>query len=322
MKYCPTSLPLATALACLAVSQMGAQSLTTEYTTDINGRQVPVSASKTNAQGERTEISDSLNGRRVPREQTETRVLSESPTGRVTETITRKFNPEGGLVYTERAVSEQQKQGEDHSTQRVTIYRSDVNGAMQESERRSIDTVKQGGQTTSNVVLLHPSLNGIFDPYEKRTIVTTAGTGKTQEDQVTYRPSVSGQFTEAQREIRETQKSGDVTTSSVAEYEPDFTGTLHLHSQQSSTTTTAPDGSSTTKMNIYSQDFPGGVRDQNAAQKLLEERTIVRTKDPDGSIVEQTTIQQPTPRDPTRLEAPRKISETVCTGKCDNPPEL
>jgi hypothetical protein len=50
---------------------------------------------------------------------------------------------------------------------------------------------------------------------------------------------------------------------------------------------------------------------------LTEKRTIDRQKGADGAIVETQKVQLPSVSDPGRLDAARKISETICRGECD-----
>jgi hypothetical protein len=307
MKYC---------LYALVAAAAGlAQSNTASYITDINGHRVEVTSSTSPRDGEHTELSQSVNGRQVPLERTETHILSKGPNQTVTETIVRKFDRTGQLISTERTVQDEQKRGSG-STIRATIFRSDTNGSLHEDERRVIETQVQGPTTTSDVVISRAGPTGSFDPVEKRKVVTTGDANTTHENQTVYRPSQSGQFFEAQREAKDTQKVGNKTLENAADYEVDYTGKMQLVRQTVNSTTKATDGSEVTEMSIYERNSLGRPRDEQAAQKIDEQRIIERTKGPNGAVIETTTIRRPTLADPSHLGDPNKISETICTGKC------
>jgi hypothetical protein len=310
MKYC---------LYALVAAAAGlAQSNTASYITDINGRRVEVTSSTSSRDGEQTELSQSVNGRKVPLEQTETHILTKgNPT--VTETIVRKFDRTGQMISTERTVQEEQKRGSG-STIHATIYRSDANRTLREDERRVIETQTQGTTTTSDVVISRAGATRSFDPVEKRKVVTTGDANATHENQTVYRPSQSGQFFEAQREVKDTQKSGNKTIENAASYEVDYTGKMQLVRQTVSNTTKTGDTSEATEMNVYERNSLGRPRDEQSGQRIDEQRIIERTKEPNGAVIETTTVRRPTLADPSHLGEPRQISETICTGKCGPPP--
>lgn len=276
-----------------------AQSAVTVYTTDLSGHRVPDAKITSTEPGQRTFLSQSLNGRQVPLQATEARVLSEGPGGRVTETITRRYDADGKLLETERVVAEEQKGAGGQSSIKATVYRSDLHGRMIEAERRAIETVTQGSTTVSDVIVNRPTLNGTFEATEKRKVT------KVTEGSVT----------------RETDTAGGLTKTNVANYELNFTGRMEMMRQQAGTTTKAADGSEISEVNLYAVAPYGLARDQrNEGQKLKEQQIIVRTPGTGGTVVESTSVRRPTFADQSKLGAPVKISETVCTGKCDAPP--
>jgi hypothetical protein len=291
MKYC---------LYALVAAAAGlAQSNTATYITDINGHRVEVTSSVAR-DGDRTELSQSVNGRKVPLEQTETHILSKGPNQTVTETIVRKFDRTGQMISTERTVEDEQKRG-DAATIHATIYRSDTNGALHEDERRVIETQVQGPATTSDVVISRAGATGSFDAVEKRKVVTTGDANATHENETVYRPSQSGQFFEAQREMKDIQKAGNKTVENAASYEVDYTGKMQLVRQTLSNTTKASDGSEVTEMNIYERASAGRPRDEQAGQKIDQQRIIERTKGPNSAVMETTTVRRPSLADPSNL---------------------
>jgi hypothetical protein len=295
------------------------QSTITQYVTDVNGHRVldaTFTSAARNGQTLTSELTQSINGRQVPLQQTETRILSEGPAGRKTETIIRKYSPTGELASTEKVVTEEQKTGEGRSTIRATISRSDIQGRLVEAERRTIDTETQGNRTVSNVIIARPSLNGSFVPAEKRNIVTVDEKDATREVESILRPTQAGQFAESAREVRETQKSGGKITENHASYELDYAGRLQVWKQESSTTSKSADGTQVTELNIYAVNSDGVPRDERGGMKIKEQQIIVRTPAGKEGFIETTSIRRPTLADQNRLGSPTKILETMCTGNC------
>jgi hypothetical protein len=291
-----------------------AQSVTNIYTTDINGHTEAASSVASNSH--RSELSRSINGRDVPLEQTEERVLREDSTGKVTERIVRKYDPDGRLSATERTVTDERKLPGGGSSTRATTSRSDVNGQMQEAERRTIEVHPQGTGTRSQTVIERPTPNGSLEAFEKRNLVTQTTGAATHEDETVYRPSGNGGFSEALRQVRDVRKTGDQTVDHTTYYEPGVTGQLQLARQTVSTTTKRPDGSEVTEVNLYARATAGNVRDNDLPQQIQEQQIIERKKGPGDAVVETLNIRRPNPTDPNHLGELQKISETVCKGKC------
>ena len=293
------------------------QSETTLYTTDVNGHRV-AEAQFVSLDGDRAELNQSINGRTVPLERTETKVLSDQPNHRVTETIVRKYDATGQLGSTERTVLEEQKRT-GGSTLHATVYRSDANGRLQESERRVIDSQTQGAVTTANVTIARVGLSGSFETAEKRKVVTTVEGATTRETEIVERPAQGNlQFVEVARQIKESTKSGDKTTSTTVHYEPDYTGKMAVIREEMATTIKKSDGTQVTELNLYAASPYGIARDEQGGQKLREQQLIVR-KESGGVVTETTTVRRPTLADPNRLGDPTEISTLACTGKCDGP---
>ncbi len=298
-----------------------AQSSSTSYLTDLNGRRVEAIATVATkaAPGttETTELLRSVNGREVPLEQVETRVIRDDAGGKVVEKIVRRYDQTGRLASTERELTEEQKRADGGSTVRSTVYRSDLNGRQLEAERRTTETRVQGSTTTAETAVERPTLNGSFEVEAKHSHVavkTTAGENVTDTD---LRKTQSGQFYEAFRRVSEEIKSGASTTVQAAEYEPGVTGRMELARQSVSTTTKQPGGASVTELNLYAKSAETGrVENANAPPQIKEQQIIERIPGPNGGLIETISARRPTVSDPNRLGELRKISETVCRGKC------
>jgi hypothetical protein len=290
-----------------------AQSSSTIYTTDLNGHTVADGTSSSN-DGKHTQTTRSINGRAVPLEQSDERVISETPSGKVTEKIIRKYDPEGQLAQTTRIVTEEQKRASG-STVNSTTYRSDLNGAMHEDERKTVETNTSGPTTNTQTVISRDTPNG-FATVEKRSSVSETATDSTHTDETVYRADANGNFAPAVRTVTDTTQKNGQTVEKAALYEPiaDVTK-MQLSRQTVTTTTTRADGSSTAQTNYYGPSVPGNVRDPEAAQRLYEQDTVERST-AGGKTTETLTARRVTPNDPTHLGAPITVSETVCTGNC------
>jgi hypothetical protein len=309
VKYC---------LFVLIPAALCAQSSTVTINVDINGHRVESAPSVTTTEGDKTILNQSINGRLVPKEQTETRVLSETPTEKVTETFDRKFDQTGQLTLTERTLTTEQKRTDGGTSTNASVYRSDINGGMPEVERRQIETHPQGpGSTESDVTIARPSDNGGLQNVEQRKILTTTGPNSTHEDQTVYLKSTNGDFVARRRTVTDSQKSNDKTEASVANYETDYLGHMALLSSENTTTVVSKDGKQEIERNLYASASDGVARDDQGGQKIKEQQIIVRTPGPDGTVTETVSVRRPTLAEQTHLGPPVQISETVCTGKCD-----
>ncbi len=168
MKYCVHSLLCAS----LALAQSHGSSTTGLIVPDLNGNRVEA-AVYTAKDGDRQELTQSVNGRKVPLQQSETHVLSDGPSGKTTETLTRKYDATGQLVSTERTVVEEKKLP-NGAVIHATTYRSDLNGRMAEAERRTIESQTQGPTSSTNVTVSRPGISGSFDVAEKRSVISNA----------------------------------------------------------------------------------------------------------------------------------------------------
>lgn len=308
MKYC---------LLVVFPAALVAQSVANTYAVDINGRRVETSTVDTSRTGAKTEISQSINGRLVPKQQTETRVIRETPGEKVTETFDRKFDANGQLVSTERVVSVERKTSGGASSTSATIYRSDMNGSMQEAEHRTIETRPQGAGSTSEVTIARPSLSGGFETVERRKVVTAIQPNQKREEETVYQKSSNGDFVPARQAVTDSRQTGAKTEDTVANYEVDYAGHMVLLNSESSTSVKSADGKQVIERNIYASASDGVPRDEQGGQKIKEQQTIVRTPGPGGSVTETVSVRRPTLADQRVLGSPTQISETVCTGKCD-----
>jgi len=289
--------------------------VSTSYSTDVNGNRV-AGPSTVSTDGQHTQITRSINGRQVPVEQTEQRVLRETPNGRVVEKITKHFDPNGGVGSTERTVIEEEKLA-NGSVTHSTTYRSDLNGRMHESERRTVESHTQGSTTTTQSEIARPDLNGSLQVAEKRAVTSETANNTTHTDETVYRRSENGSFYPAVRDVTEKTQNGLQVAEKSAHYEQRDNQQLQLMGQTVSTTVQRPDGSSVAEVSLYGASAGDAkVHDSQSGLHLREQQTVEHIVGPGGSVTEVVTARRPSISDPGRLGDPRKVSETVCTGKC------
>lgn len=298
---------------------MGAQSASVTYTPDINGN-VVVGGEVVSTNGVTTDLRRSINGREVPLEQVQEKVLSKSGNTTVTERIVRHYGTDGQVVQTDRIVTETTKTGEGESVAHSTTYRSDISGNLNEAERKTIDTHKNGAMTVVDTSIEKKDLNGSFSVAEKRTATTEPTSGGKSESEDVYLRDANGTLYEAQKSSTVETKSGNVSVANKAIYEPGVNGNMSLTRQEVKKTASNPDGSSKEEVEIFGRASDGRARDAGAPPALTEKRTIERQKGPGNAIVETQTVQLPNVNDPGRLDAARPVSETICRGECTQKP--
>lgn len=263
-----------------------------------------------------TLLARSINGREIPLEQTETRVLSKTANGSVTETIVHRYDRNGQLASTERTVTEVENRT-GGSTLKSTTYATDLNGSLRETERKTVDTQTQGNTTNSETVIERPSINGGLQAVEKRSAVAETSGNSTHEDETVYRRSGTSDFAVAERRVGDTTRDGSKTTQSTALYQPIADASkLELARQQVTTTISNPDGSETRQVDHYLPSLPGTARSGDSTPKLWEQDTIQRKTSAGGVVTETVTARRTDPNHPTQLGAPQQLSETVCRGNC------
>jgi len=298
-----------------------AQNQSTQYVTDLSGNRVSSAFADTAVSKDgntKRELTQSINGRTVPLEKVERRETTSGNTTTI-EIITTRYNPTGETAMTERSVTQREKLANGGSNEATRVYRSDVNGNLQESERRTASTQVQGANSTTDISIDRVNINGGFQNAEKRNIVSATSGNRTDTKEIVYRPSQNGTMSAALQEVRTITKTGDTTSEQVAAYEPGVSGALQLARQTVTTSTKDKAGNETREVNLYAASIDGRVQEPGAPQQLKEQQSITRTVRPDGTVVESLSVRRPSLADPGKLGVPQKISDTICKGSCANP---
>lgn len=306
---------------CLAAQQSQVNQTTS---VDINGNVVQegatISKIETPNGSQTTMTTQSINGRNVPMEQVEVRVLRDDASGKVTERIVRRYDPQGNPLPPSRQVIEEQKRPDGSSTVQSITYTTDINGNTQVTEKSVTDTQKTASGETSETTVQRATLNGL-ETVQKESMVLSKQPNGYQSETTSYRRDQNGGFYPAVRQTTQHTVQGAEVTDSSAEYERDSYGELALHGQTVTHTTTRPDGLKDSMVDIYSREVPGTVTSSESPLKLQERQIYSSTAGPGGEVVQTFSVQRPTVSDPGTLGPPRQLSQTVCKGDCKPPKE-
>jgi hypothetical protein len=291
---------------------------------DVNGSVVadgPAISQTKSANGSQTTVTtQSINGRTVPLEQVEERILRNDASGKVTERIVRKFDPQGNPLPPFRQTIEEQKRPDGSSTIQSTSYGTDINGNTQITEKAITDTRKNVSGETSETVLQRPTANGL-ETVEKQSQVVSKQGNAYQSESTTYRRDGNGGFYPAVRQTTQHTVQGSQASDNSAEYERGPNGELQLHGQTVTKTVTRPDGSKDAVVEIYSHDVAGTVSGNESGLKLQEQQIVESTPGPGNTVVQTVSVRRPTISDTGTLGPARQLSQTVCKGDCKPPKE-
>ena len=303
---------------------LAAQQSTVSDTTsvDINGNRVAdgaaISQTKSTGGSVTTETHRSINGGSVPLERVEVRVLRDDASGKVTERIIHRFDPQGNPMPSVKETIEEQKRPDGSSTTQATTYRGDINGNMQIAEKTVTDSHPTGSGQTSETIVQRPTGNGLATVEKREQVVVKQGSGY-QSESTTYRSDGNGGFHTAVRQTTEHKEQNSKSSDSSAEYETGPNGDLQLHRQTVTETVTHPDGTKDAVVAIYGRNVPGTVTGSDSALKLQEQQVIETTPGPNNTVVQTLSVRRPSVSDPETLGPARQISQTVCQGDCKPP---
>lgn len=305
----------------LAAALAPAQNTTTGYTYDLNGGRVPDGQTlATKSDGASTWVRQgvSVNGRTVPQERVEEKVLVSDSNHKLVERMVYKYNPNGQPGPPEKVVIDERTAPDGTQTTQTSVYRGDINGSMQLSERSTAERRQDGQTVDTNMVIDRPGINGGLSTVEKRQTVEHVRSDGTHSSTEVYRKDENGTFYQALRTVTDQKKTDGAVTENTAVYEPGSSGQMQLSSQTVRTTTKEGNGAEHVQVDVYGKNVPGTVRDPNAKLQLQEQQLIDRGPASGNSVVETLSVRRPSLSDPTALGSPRKLSETVCTGKCSD----
>jgi hypothetical protein len=314
------------ALACVLVTLACSFSLTAQQSAvsdstsvDVNGNRVAdgpaISQTKTATGSVTTVTHQSINGGSVPLERVEVHILRDDASGKVTERIIRRFDPQGNPMPSVRETIEEQKHPDGSSTVQSTTYRGDINGNMQIAEKTTIDSHPTGSGESSETIVQRATADGLTT-VEKRDEVVVKQPSGYQSESTTYRSDGNGGFYTAVRQNTEHTVQGSEVSDSSAEYERGPNGELQLHGQTVTKTVTRPNGSQDAVVEIYGRNVPGTVSGSDSALKLQEQQVVETAPGPNNTVVQRVTVRRPSISDPQTLGPPRQLSETVCQGDC------
>lgn len=257
-----------------------------------------------------------LNGRSVPHEQIEEKVLRSEGGVRVVERVTRRFDPNGNALPPEKTVAETVTRADGTATETVTAYRGDINGRLQPVERATTEIRKADGATQRETSVERRTLNGGFEAVERRVASETETKTNTARDETIYARDANGRFVETWRTVVRATITGNEVREQTDEYDAATTGRLQLARQAIARTVKDASGAERREVDVYGPAAPGRPIDAGSPAHLRERQIYTTQPSADGTVIQVYAVQRPSVNSPRELEAPRKVSQTVCKGKC------
>ena len=256
----------------------------------------------------------------MPLEAVEEKVISEGPEGKVIERLVRRYDPNGRPGQSEKVRIEERKDASGATTVLTSVYDADLNGRYALRERATARTAKSGEVVQSETVVERPNLNGSLNLVEKRQAVQTGNEKNLLTDVTVYRRDTNGGLAQAERLTTQTVVENGQTTQTSATYNSNSTGKLELAGQRVSQAQKNADGSEVEVVSIYGGNPPARATSGYSNTPALREQQIIERKPgPGQSLVETFSVRRPNLESGT-LGPAQKISETVCTGKCQPEP--
>jgi hypothetical protein len=291
------------------------QSTVDSYTYDINGARVagPQTVASDHTRTERTR---SINGRTVPLERSEERVLRSDSTGKTIERIVRRYDPDGRQVQVERILVEEQTRGDGTSQVRTSTYQTDANGNPHLVERSIAENRKTPSGSASEVIIEKPSVNGSFETAERKLISEQATANGSVQNTTIFRRDENGRLFEAAKETVERTTAGAESTESATRYDAlSPSSRMEFSGMTRKTTLKQAGGSESIVVDVYGPYTPGSA-DYGSGRPHIKEQQVIQRQVSGNRVVETLAVRRPSLADPNVLSSEHKVSETVCTGKC------
>lgn len=263
-----------------------------------------------------SETYRNLNGRRVPFETSEEKVLSNEGGVRVVERMTRRFDPNGNPLPPEKTVSETTTRSDGSATEKVTTYRGDINGALQPVERTTAEIRKSGDSTQRETSIERKTLNGGFEAVERRVANETATKTASERDETIYARDANGRFAESWRTVVKATITGNEVREQTDDYDAATTGRLQLARQSVARTVKDASGAERREVDIFGPAAQGRSIDGSTPAQLRERQVYTTQPSADGTVIQVFAVQRASVNSGRELEPLRKVSETVCKGKC------
>lgn len=301
------------ALCCAAFAFAQSESRTSVYDGMGNRRDwstVQAGDSRSN------ETFRNLNGRRVPFESSEEKVIRNEGGVRIVERTTRRFDANGNPLPAEKAVVETVTRPDGSATEKITNYRGDINGTLQPVERATAEIRKSDGATLRETAIERKTLNGGFETVERRVASETATKTASERNETVYARDANGRFAETWRTVVKATITGNEIREQTDEYDAATTGRLQLARQSVARIVKDPSGAERREIDIFGPAAQGRAIESGTPAQLRERQVYTTQPSADGTVIQVFAVQRPTINSTRELEPLRKVSETVCKGKC------
>ncbi|MCE5311277.1 MAG: hypothetical protein LLG20_26865 [Acidobacteriales bacterium] len=272
------------------------------------------SSTRTGTGAQSSERIESVNGREIPRETVEERVLSEGDGAKITERVVRRYDADGLPGPPEKIRIEESKSPDGSISTVTSVYRSDLSGNYQLSEKATEQISKSGNVTTVERSVEKPTINASFGVVEKSSRTTTETDGSSHSESVTYRRETGGSFYAAAQEVADWKETKGAESETVTVFEGAPGGKMRFSRQTVTDARIAADGSVHAVTDVYNVVVPGQVSSEEATPQLRERQIFDRKAGPGGEVVETVSVRRPSLADPDRLGEAHRISEVTCHG--------
>jgi len=165
-----------------------------------------------------------------------------------------------------------------------------------------------------NTAIERPTINGSMEMVERREQVTRTTPNSQIENTAVYTRNTNGDFAESARSTVERTTENGTSVENAANYE------LGKLVKQTVSKTVRQGDTEVTQEDVFLANMPGVVRSADETRPQLQQRKLIERSFSANGSKEIVRMQTPVPGDPNRMSSPRKVEETVCTGKCGAPP--
>lgn len=290
------------------IAGLAAAQQTATYNYDLNGHRIESVGSHNS-----TTTIRNADGREVPLQKVEEKVISDDGTTRVVERIVRQYTTDGRPGPPEKTRIEERKSADGSLTTSTTTWKGDISGNLVLSERSVSESHTSADGSVVNTAVERPTINGSMEMVERRERVTRTSPNSETENTTIYTLNTNGSFAESARSTVERTKQNGTMVENAANYE------LGKLVKQTVSTTRRQGDTEEVQEDVFLADTPGVVRAQGESRPQLQQRRLIEKTYSSAGSKEIVRMQQPVSGDPSRLGNPRKVEETICTGKCGAP---
>ena len=285
---------------------------------NISGNRVEISIvsneSMSATGSHKTQTLQSISKRDVPYLSEREEILSQTETEKTVERRTQRYDAEGKPTRQEVVREEVRTLPDGAIVTTATTFVENINGRMEEIERRVSREKKSGNRIQRTVTSERPSINGGFQVHTREeSVETRQGDDSSRIETVRKVDDGDGRLVESVREETVMSQSGNTATTEKIVWERDaFASKMVRASRTVGTLVTEADGSSTETVETYAHSLgDGSGRFLNSTRPELI-RTVSRetTIGSSGETIETTHTRSRNPVEHRKME-PAQVQQRV-----------